>query len=70
MTEYKDLEPSTNPKHKNEFVKNIIIAVLAVSLLLAIGYIVYSKEANAKSSIEMQSDINDLERSETRITYN
>ncbi len=52
MTEYKDLEPSTNPKHKNEFVKNIIIAVLAVSLLLAIGYIVYSKEANAKSSIE------------------
>ena len=63
MTEYKDLEPSTNPKHKNEFVKNIIIAVLAVSLLLAIGYIVYSKEANAKSSIEMQSDINDLERS-------
>ncbi|GEM52974.1 hypothetical protein F0358_03005 [Empedobacter brevis] len=63
MTEYKDLEPSTNPKHKNEFVKNIIIAVLAVALLLAIGYIVYSKEANAKNSIEMQSDINDLERS-------
>lgn len=63
MTEYKDLEPSKNTKYKNEFVKNIIIAVLAVALLLAIAYIVYSKEANAKSSIEMQSDINDLERS-------
>ncbi|MFV0140071.1 hypothetical protein OBK16_10695 [Empedobacter falsenii] len=63
MTEYKDLEPSTNTKHKKEFIKNIIIAALLVALLLAIGYIVYSKEANAKSSIEMQTDINDLERS-------
>lgn len=63
MTEYKDLEPSTDPKHKKEFVKNIIIAILAVALLFAVGYIVYSKEANAKNSIEMQTDINDLERS-------
>lgn len=63
MTEYKDLEFSTDPKHKKEFVKNIIIAVLTVALLLAVAYIVYSKEANAKSSIEMQTDINDLERS-------
>jgi FtsZ-binding cell division protein ZapB len=63
MTEYKDLEPSTNPKHNKEFLKNIVIAALAVMLLLAVGYIVYSKEANAKNSNEMQSDINDLERS-------
>ena len=63
MTEYKDLEPSTNSKHNKELLKNIIIAVLAVCLLLAVGYIVYSKEANAKTSNEMQGDINDLERS-------
>ena len=63
MTEYKDLEPSTNSKHNKELLKNIIIAVLAVCLLLAVGYIVYSKEANAKTSNEMQGEINDLERS-------
>ena len=63
MTEYKDLEPSTNPKHNKDFLKNIIIAALAVLLLFAVGYIVYSKEANAKNSNEMQGYITDLERS-------
>jgi len=63
MTEYKNLEPSTNSKHNKEFSKNIIIAVLAVCLLLAVCYIVYTEEAYSKNSTEMQGNINDLERS-------
>lgn len=63
MTDYKDLEPSNNSKHKKDFIKNIIIATLAVCLLLAVFYIVYKEEANSKNSVEMQGNINDLERS-------
>lgn len=63
MTDYKDLEPTNNSKHKKDFIKNIIIAALAVCLLLAIFYIVYKEEANSKNSVEMQGNINDLERS-------
>lgn len=63
MTDYKNLEPTNNSKHKKDFIKNIIIAALAVCLLLAVFYIVYTEEANSKNSVEMQGNINDLERS-------
>lgn len=63
MADYKNLEPTNNSKHKKDFIKNIIIAALAVCLLLAVFYIVYTEEANSKNSVEMQGNINDLERS-------